>query len=146
MGSDHFVPEMTQPPLRVVLDTNVLVGAAYAPDSASGRIVQACFAGRLVAVASPGAVGEYQRILAQAVRSEGARDRLQTLIGKMELVEPAQVPRHVPGDPQDDKFLAVAVAGRAAWIVTSDQHLLGLDPYWEIRIACPADFAAVAGI
>ena len=38
---------------RVVLDTNVLVAAAYNPRSASRHVVEACLGCRLMAVLSP---------------------------------------------------------------------------------------------
>jgi hypothetical protein len=38
---------------RAVLDTNVLVAAAYSPDSASRRVVEVCLDGERTAVVSP---------------------------------------------------------------------------------------------
>jgi putative PIN family toxin of toxin-antitoxin system len=119
---------------RVVLDTNVLVAAAYAPASASRRIVDACLRGDLAAVASPAIRCEYERILARAVRVDDYQDRLDEFLDKLDLVEPPQTPRLVPDDPEDDKFLAAAEAGSAGWIVTNDRHLLALDPHGTIRI------------
>ena len=124
-------------PDRVVLDTNVLVAAAYAPASASRRIVEACMEGRLLAVASRDVKQEYELILARAVRAEEYRGRLAELLDRLELAEPSHTPRLVAEDPGDDKFLAAAEAGRADWIVTNDRHLLGLDPHGAIRIVSP---------
>jgi putative PIN family toxin of toxin-antitoxin system len=125
---------------RVVLDTNVLVAAAYAPQSASRRIVEACLDGQLVAVASRAIKGEYELILARAVRVEGYQDRLDQFLEGLELVEPTESPRLVPDDPEDDKFLAAAAASDAGWIVTNDRHLLALDPHGPIRIVASGRF------
>jgi len=119
---------------RVVLDTNILVAAAYAPASASRRIVDACAAGELAAVASPAIRREYDLILARAVRVQGYQDRLAALLEGLEMVEPQETPRVVLDDPDDDKFLAAALAGSAGWIVSNDRHLLPLDPYNAVRI------------
>jgi predicted nucleic acid-binding protein len=54
---------------RVVLDTNVLVAAAYAPASASRAIVEACLDGELEAIMSEETVREHRYILGRAVRS-----------------------------------------------------------------------------
>jgi len=43
-------------------------------------------------------------------------------------------------DTRDDKFLQVAVHGRADLIVTGDADLLALDPFLEIGILAPADY------
>jgi len=125
---------------RVVLDTNVLVAAAYAPHSASRQIVDACLAGELVPVASRQVCREYQHILSRAVRVESYRKALAALFDRLLPAEPSTVPRRVRDDPEDDKFLAVAEAGRAAWVVTSDRHLLELDPLGQIRILSPSRF------
>jgi hypothetical protein len=53
---------------RVVLDTNVLVAAAYNATSASRRIVEACLNGERTVVVSPALRREYDSILACAVR------------------------------------------------------------------------------
>ena len=87
-----------------------------------------------MAVASAAIKREYELILARAVRVQGYQDRLASLLERLELVVPEETPRLVPDDPEDDKFLAAAVTGRAKWIVTNDRHLLALDPYNAIRI------------
>jgi predicted nucleic acid-binding protein len=117
------------------------VAAAYAPGSASRRIVEACLDGDLVAVASPAIEREYERILARAVRVDQYEGRLGELLAGLERVEPSETPRVVPEDREDDKFLAAALAGSAAWIVTGDRHLLALDPHGPIRIVPSGRFA-----
>jgi len=54
----------------------------------------------------------------------------------IEIVQTVQASR----DPKDDKFLEVAVNGRADVIVTGDKDLLALNPYREIAILTPADY------
>ena len=43
-------------------------------------------------------------------------------------------------DPTDDKFLELAVSGRANLIVTGDPDLLVLNPFRDIPIIAPAAF------
>ena len=43
-------------------------------------------------------------------------------------------------DPTDDKFLELAVNGRADLIVTGDNDLLALNPFRDIPIITPAVF------
>ena len=46
-------------------------------------------------------------------------------------------------DPNDDKFLELAVDGQAQMVVTGDKDLLGLSPYRGIEILTPAAVLAV---
>ena len=124
----------------IVLDTNVLVAAAYAPESASRRIVESGLRGDLVLTISRDLVAEYQFILRRAVRRREYQQRLQKLLRQAVLVHPTSTPRVVPGDPDDDKFLAAAVAAAAVALVTNDHHLLSLDPYQGVRVIRPAAF------
>jgi predicted nucleic acid-binding protein len=48
-------------------------------------------------------------------------------------------------DPDDDKFLEVAMSGGADWIVTGDADLLALHPFEGIAIVTPADFLRLVG-
>jgi putative PIN family toxin of toxin-antitoxin system len=129
--------------VRVVLDTNVLVAAAYNRRSASRRIVEACLEGTLTAVASEAVRREYEFILARAVRVPDYEERLAALVDGLQIVLPEETPRVVAEDPDDDKILAAAVSGGAEWVVTSDRHLLALDPYRGVRIAPAAQFVKV---
>lgn len=45
-------------------------------------------------------------------------------------------------DPKDDKFLELAVNGRADLIVTGDRDLLDLNPFRDIPIIAPAEYLA----
>src|SRR5262249_19699335 len=107
---------------RVVLDTNLLVAAAYNSASASRCLVEAGLRGELTAVLSAAVRAEYERIIARAVRGHPYADRLRQLLGQAEVVEPAETPRVVPDDPEDDKLVAAALAADAV-LVTSDGHL-----------------------
>ena len=43
-------------------------------------------------------------------------------------------------DPDDDKYLAPALEGRAEFIISGDLHLLELRVYQGIEIIKPADY------
>jgi uncharacterized protein len=126
--------------LRIVLDTNVLVGAAYARDSASARVVEACLDGRLEPVLSPLLRDEYERILPRAIRVGDWRGRYARLLDLALLAEPESFPRVVASDPSDDILVATALAGRAWAIVTNDVHLLELGDHEGVRILRPREF------
>jgi putative PIN family toxin of toxin-antitoxin system len=123
---------------RVVLDTNVLVAAAYNPDSASRRVVEACLRGELTAVLSPALRREYEFILARAVRRQPYLERLRLLLDSAEVVEPAQTPQVVLDDPDDDKLVAAALASDAV-LVTNDAHLLGVAGHEGLQVLRPPD-------
>lgn len=125
---------------RVVLDTNILVAAAYNPGSASRRVVEACLAGRLTAVVSPAIRREYDRILARAVRGRPYVERLRLLIETATEVVPAEVRRVVPDDPEDDKLVAVALAAEAA-VISNDAHLLAVAGVDGLRVVRPGELA-----
>jgi len=70
----------------------------------------------------------------------GARDEfIRAYIEQALLIEPAETIR-VCRDPKDDKFLELAVAGDADYIVTGDEDLLVLHPFRSIQIYTPGIF------
>lgn len=125
---------------RIVLDTNVLVSGAYDDLSAGARILEACTRGELTAVVSPPLRREYERIIADSVKIRGHEEAVRAFLARAEEVVPQETPSVVPDDPEDDKVVAAAVAGKADAIITSDRHLLELDPYQGIRILRPKAF------
>jgi putative PIN family toxin of toxin-antitoxin system len=126
---------------RVVLDTNVLVAAAYDPASASRRVVEACLTGELTAVVSPALRREYESVLARAARGQPYRERIHRLVDGAEIVEPAETPGVVADDPDDDKLVAAALAAGAA-LVTNDAHLLAIAGHEGLKVVRPADVRA----
>jgi putative PIN family toxin of toxin-antitoxin system len=130
----------TAPAPRLVLDTDCLVAAAYAPGSASQHVLEACLQGRVVALVSPDLRQEYEYILSRAVRGRDFGPTFRQFLAGADLVCPAETPRVVPDDPADDKLVAAALAGRADALVTNDRHLLRLDPHGDLRILRPAEF------
>jgi len=46
----------------------------------------------------------------------------------------------VCSDPDDDKYVAAAIAGRAPFVVTGDPHLLTLGEHEGIRMITPRAF------
>jgi putative PIN family toxin of toxin-antitoxin system len=126
---------------RVVLDTNVLVAAAYNPRSASRRVVEACLEGGLTPVVSGALRREYEFILGRAARGRPYQERIHQLLDGTEVVEPEQTPRVVPDDPEDDKLVAAALAAGAV-LVTNDAHLLAVAGHGGLEVVRPSDVRA----
>ena len=126
---------------RVVLDTNVLVAAAYNPASASRRVVEACLDGELAAVLSPALRREYEFILSRAVRGRPYLEQILRLVDGAQVVEPAQTPRAVTDDPDDDKLVSAALAAGAT-LVTNDAHLLAIAGHEGLKVVRPANVRA----
>ena len=63
------------------------------------------------------------------------------LVYESELVEITEVV-DACRDPKDDKFLELAVSGRATHIISEDDDLLALHPFRGIAILTPQGFVA----
>ena len=130
-------------PARVVLDTNVLIAAAWNKNSASRRIVEACLKGKqLRAVTSPALSREYEFIINRAAKKSKFRKSLLRFLEKAEVVEcnAKEMGIEVPADPDDAKVLATAVAGKADALIGNDHHLLDLAVDSCVPILRPSEF------
>jgi uncharacterized protein len=128
---------------RLVVDTNALVSRLLLPDSVSARAVRkAVDEGRLLV--SGGTMEELARVLGRAkfdpyVSIEDRQEFIRRLGRIAEMVPIVQTVRACR-DPGDDKFLEVAVNGRADLIITGDRDLLALNPFMGIAILSPAAY------
>jgi putative PIN family toxin of toxin-antitoxin system len=111
-------------PLRLVIDTNILVSAALKPDGLQRTVL-------LLAITKParlyvtGAIlAEYRDVLARPelkIRRGLQQQLLQIVKNQAQLVKPGR-PLQVAKDPGDDKFLECADAARADYLVTGNQR------------------------
>jgi putative PIN family toxin of toxin-antitoxin system len=130
---------------RIVVDTNVLISRLLVPASVSGRALRRAVAtGQLVV--SEATMVELATVLGRPkfdpYLSIADRQEFIRLLGHIaEMIPVVRVVRACR-DPRDDKFLEVAVNGRADLIVTGDRDLLELDPFMGIGILTPAVYLA----
>ena len=130
---------------RVVVDTNVFVSRLLRFDSVPGRAAEKAVH-KAVVLVSPATMEELAEVLAQAKfdRYATIEQRLQfiRLIAHtaefVSIIHPIRECR----DPKDDKFLELALNGRADVIVTGDEDLLKMNPWRGISIVSPVAFIA----
>lgn len=133
--------------MRVVIDTNVFISAALKVDSVPARAMIAA-ATRHVVIKS---VDSEQELLTTINRpklsgliASAARASLESIIADAEEID---VRERISAcrDPADDKFLELAVNGRADVIVSGDADLLAMNPFRGIPIETPLNFLRRVG-
>ena len=128
--------------MRIVLDTNVFISGIFFTGPPY-QILKAWRDGRVKLLVSPSILDEYQRIgaeLALQFRDVDLKPFLDLLTVQAEIVLAHTLPPVIHDDPSDDKFLEVAVAGKASYIISGDKHLLTLSEFQGIKILKPKDF------
>jgi putative PIN family toxin of toxin-antitoxin system len=132
--------------VRVVLDTNVVVSAIVFREGRLSWLRELWRESRIVPLASRATTDELIRVLAYP-KFRLSQDDIQALLSEyLPFAEPAEVGRRrAPGlprcsDPDDEKFLALAVIGNAEALVTGDKALLILAGRTRFAIESPAVF------
>jgi putative PIN family toxin of toxin-antitoxin system len=126
-----------------VFDTNVTISAVLFEQSPPGQALHAALRDGelLVSSASVTELGEvlgrkkFDRYLAREER----QDFLVRLMREATVVDITEEIRACR-DAKDDKFLEIAVCGRASCVVTGDADLLTLHPFRGVPILSPAQF------
>jgi putative PIN family toxin of toxin-antitoxin system len=138
--------------LRAVLDANVYVSAAVRPEGPPGRIIERFLRGAAFEVVlSAPIVEEVLRALVypkvrRFIRGDVEPELwFEDIVVLADLVGSDKTPPAVCEDPDDDKYIAAALEGRAAFIVTGDRELLKLKEYQDIRIVTPREFLGLLG-
>lgn len=134
--------------LRVVLDANVVVSALIRPEGPPGRVLGHAIRGRIVrAVISSAILHEIRGTLdAPRVRrclrlpAAEASAFVDALALVADVVPGERKVTVVAADPDDDKYLAAALEGGAAYIVSGDRHLLDVGAYEGVRIVSAREF------
>lgn len=136
--------------IRAVLDTNVLLSALLFGGRLEG-LHRAWRAGRLRLVLSRETADELLRVMAYPkFRLTHAEITFLFDTELLPFADVVEVPasegkRRWSRDPEDDKFIRCAKAGKCVRLVSGDDDLLSLKRVWKLAIISPAKFLAVLG-
>ena len=125
--------------MRIVVATNILISGLFF-SGAPSVLVDACFAGDLELVVSPEILAEYTRVGEEFSGKKPSVDFvrfMELLVDAALRVEAPPLEEAVCTDPDDDKFIACAVAGGAKVIASGDKHLQAVSGYAGIEVLRP---------
>jgi putative PIN family toxin of toxin-antitoxin system len=111
-------------PVRLVIDTNILVSAALKPDGLQRTVFVLAITKPARLYITETVLAEYREVLSRPELKirKGLREQLLQLVkNHARLVRPAHALR-VAKDLGDDKFLECADAARADYLVTGNQR------------------------
>jgi uncharacterized protein len=129
--------------LRFVFDNNVLISAALFKNSVPDMALDMAF-NKGVLLYSAETLLELEEVLNRPkfrkyIDKSDADAFLRKLSGKSKAVK---IKKKVTACrvPKDNKFLELALSGKANFIISGDQDLLVLHPFENIPVISPADF------
>jgi len=129
-------------PLRVVLDTNVLVSGIAYPSSIPGRILALWRQGAIDVVLSRYILDEFERVLPRLKRigytPSKIRDLVDSFLFLADVIEPSSKTDPALRDLADQPILATLVTSQADYLITGDKDLLALSSAYPIL--APAEF------
>lgn len=132
--------------MKVVLDTNVWLSAIFWTGEAN-KIVKKAEEKKFEIIISQEILSEIVEILNREQKFENLlenkkqriEDVIKTILHLSILKEPKEK-ISVIKDESDNKFLEVALSGKANYILSYDNHLLELNEFRGIKIIHPTEF------
>jgi len=137
--------------VRAVLDANVYVSAIIQPAGTPGRLIERFLReASFEVVLSPAIVDEVLRALCyekvrRLLRGADAQLWFEDIVVLADVVADTQRFSRVCEDPDDDKYLAAAVEGRASHVVTGDRRFLAVGEHGAVEIVTPREFLDLLG-
>ncbi len=128
--------------MKVVVDTNVFISGVFFTGPPY-HILKAWRDGRIEILLSREIFDEYHRVGNELVYKFPKIDLnriLEYLLIHAEFVFISDLPMQICDDPDDDKFIACAIAGKSDLIVSGDKHLLRVSGYEGINVLTPRQF------
>ncbi len=134
--------------MRVILDTNVLLGALISPHGSPDLIYRAWRAARFELVTSTAQLDELRRVSRYPkLKTILPAHRVGTMVNNMQRAEVLDGLPHLPddmvlSDPDDAFLLAMALVSDADYLVTGDRNagLLQRVSVGRTKIVTPARF------
>ena len=135
-------------PLRLVIDTNILISTLLFPTETFIRIRRGWEARTIIPIVSDDTIAEFRRVLAYSKFGLPVNRQINLLLYYLNWCERVIVPDDIDvpecRDPNEIPFLQLALAGRADALVTGDSDLLALAPMFAIPIITPSELRELA--
>lgn len=128
--------------MKVIIDTNVFISGVFF-SGPPYKILDAWRDGKVQLVVAREILQEYQRVLETLGEEFPGVDIsgiLELLTVKSELIAAPALLKAVCVDPNDDKFLACALASKVKHIISGDKHLLKVSGYRGVEVVKPRKF------
>lgn len=124
--------------MRVVFDTNILIANAL-KDGFTREILKLAITGTIDLLTSEPIISELEEKLRTKFFWEEPRinQYINTIREVVRIIEPIEKINVIKNDPDDNKILECAIAGRADLIVSADNDLIKLKNFQGIGIVHP---------
>ena len=129
-------------PVRVVLDTNVVLSALVFGGASTGQVRRTWQQGALLPLASTATVQELVRVLSDPKFRLSQAEQGELLADYLPYTETVRIPQSPPPVPKcrdvlEEPFMHLAVAGKAQVLVSGDRDLLAIAAEFERVSGCP---------
>ena len=127
----------------IVIDTNSLVSRLILPKSIPAQAVDLALEKGVILI-SKDTISELSEVIQRKKfdRYSSIGERLKFFEDFIKICKTVNITEKITTcrDPKDNKFLELAVSGKASVIITGDQDLLSLNPFRSIKILKSHDF------
>jgi len=131
-------------PLRLVIDTNVVISAALKPDGLQRTVLLLALTKPARLYVSEAILSEYREVLARPelqIRKGIRQQLLQLIDNRSHVVAPTRL-LQVTSDPDDNMFLECADAARADYLITGNQ--MHFPKFWkQTKVITTREFITV---
>jgi putative PIN family toxin of toxin-antitoxin system len=135
--------------MQVIIDANVLISCLIRPDGRTGRVREYIRAGGFVILYSRETLAGFVNVISRPRLLEKYQVQEQDVHAFRSLIllngKRIKIKTKVSicRDPKDNDYLALALDGKADFIVSGDGDLLSLSPFQGIPVIKPADFIGI---
>ena len=125
----------------VVLDTNIFISAVFW-EGKPYIVVKKAINQEVIVFISNYIIDEIRKVLARDfnIEKQEIDDLVNAVLYFTHLIKPKESVKVIKDDQKDDKILDCAIACKADFIISQDNHLLNLKSFRGIKIASPEEF------
>ncbi len=138
-------------PIKVVIDTNVLISAAISLYGHPAKIFEMMLLEEIQNFTSEEMLEELIDVLhRKEIAERMSESQREFIIHHVEIfsvkIKPLENIQVIFDDPDDDKIVECAVFSGAQYIISGDDHLLKLKVFRGIKIVTPAEFFKIINL